>query len=45
MLKYTDLTDEFNRTIKRTVQADSHVKNTKQALEKTSSALDQLLER
>ncbi|KAG2222328.1 hypothetical protein INT45_001591, partial [Circinella minor] len=45
MLKYTDPTDEFNKTIKRTVQADSHVKNTKQALEKTSNALDQLLER
>ncbi|KAI9267901.1 hypothetical protein BDA99DRAFT_558107 [Phascolomyces articulosus] len=45
MLKYSDPMDEFNKTIKRTVQADTHAKNTKQALEKTCQALDQLLER
>ncbi|KAI9491287.1 hypothetical protein BDB00DRAFT_740485, partial [Zychaea mexicana] len=32
-------------TLKRFVQADSHAKNTRQALEKTSKALDQLLEK
>ncbi|KAI9488330.1 hypothetical protein BDB00DRAFT_57522 [Zychaea mexicana] len=45
MLRYSDPSDEFNKTIKRFVQTDSHAKNTRQALEKTSKALDQLLEK
>ncbi|KAI8147307.1 hypothetical protein BJV82DRAFT_664553 [Fennellomyces sp. T-0311] len=45
MLKYSDPSDEFNKTIKRFVQSDVHAKNTRQALERTSKALDQLLEK